>query len=88
MTHVDIVIEIAFFEGAVGKDHLAITMLDTFDPLTNVATSISPSHLTMAVSFVVLVFSFIVIATSPLKFTLSTFFIFNVLSLVFILWTS
>jgi len=84
MTNVDIVFEVPFLEGPIRKDHFAVAMLDTSNPLSNVFAPVCPHHLPMTLPFVFLVLSAVNVATPPAKLSLTTFFIINVLSCVLV----
>ena len=72
---VDVEFEVAFFDDSIRKDHLAIAMLDPFDPLALVDAAISPLHLSIAITLIFLVLSLVLVSTCPLKDTIALFFI-------------
>ena len=64
---VNVVFEVPFALGPVGEYHLAVSMLNPFDPLSLIAAAVSPVHFSVTVSLVVSVFTFVDVAASPLE---------------------
>ena len=60
-----VVLKHTFFDSTIRKFHAADTILDSTDPFSLVAGSIFPEHLTVAMPFIVLVATFVVVATLP-----------------------
>lgn len=61
----NVVFEVSFLLLAIRKDHAAQSVLYASNPLTFVHATISPQHLTVALSLVLLVISFIDVARCP-----------------------
>lgn len=85
---VNIELKVAFFDGSIWEEHLPVTVLDSFLPLTLVDTGISPLHLTIAISFIIFVLSFVDIPTGPSENTKSMLLVETVVPFVLIaLWS-
>ena len=76
-----IVLEDAFLNTAVGEDHLTETMLHTFVPLSQVAATVHPVHLTITVPLIFLVLSLIHVSTRPLEYACSMLHVIAVVTL-------
>ena len=79
---INVVFKIPFFLLSVWENHAAVTVLDTPNPLPLVARPICPVHLAIPVALVVLVLTFVCIATGPLKLTKATLLVIDVVPLV------
>ena len=60
-----VVLKETFFDATIRELHATSSILDSFDPLTFVARSVLPEHLTVTVSLIVFVTTLIVVATLP-----------------------
>ena len=77
-----VVFKVPLFPGVVWKNHAPVTVLDSADPFALVAAAVSPVHLAIAISLVVLVLAFINVATSPLELTKPAFMVVDIVALV------
>ena len=77
-----IVFKVTFFLRPIWEYHFTISMLDAPDPLTLVTASICPVHLSIPVSFIVFIFSFVDITASPLEYPVAVLFVSVVVTLV------
>lgn len=81
---VDVELEVAFLDDAVGEDHLAIAMLNATDPFALVDASVRPFHLAIAVSLVLLVFTLVGIAAGPREHPIAMLLVIQVVSFVLV----
>ena len=79
---IDVVFEVAFLARAVWENHAPISVLNSADPFALVTAAVRPVHLAVALSFVVLILSFVNITTCPGKLAEAAFPIVYVVALV------
>jgi hypothetical protein len=79
---VDVVFKVALLLRSIREDHPPVSVLDASDPFTLIATTIGPIHFSVTIPLVVFVFSFVAIATRPLKMTKTAFTIVDIVSFV------
>lgn len=79
---VNIVFKIALFYVTIRENHATVTMLDTSNPFALVATSVCPVHLSVTVTFIILIFPFVNVTTSPHKLPKSALSIIYIVAFV------
>lgn len=72
----------SFFNFTIGKGHTTISMLDSMIPIAFIDWSINPSHDSFAVSFIIHVFSIVLIPRRPSKDSSAPLLVKFVLSLI------
>ena len=77
-----IVFKVTFLLRPIREYHFTVSMLDASDPFTLVTASICPVHLSIPVSFIVFIFSFVNITTSPLEYPVAVLFVSVVVTFV------
>ena len=77
-----LVVKHSYFSGAVGIDHFAIAMLDSFHPLSLINTSVLPIHLSITLPLIIDIVALISIASSPLEHPIAMLLIPQVLPLI------
>lgn len=79
-----IIIKIPFFFCAVWKDHFTMSMLNASDPFSFINRGISPNHLSIAISLIILILPCIHIPRSPCKHSMPTLLIVLIFSFIHI----
>jgi hypothetical protein len=59
MAYENVIFKLSFLNGAVGECHFSIAVLDTCLPFSLIEGTVGPKHLTVAISLVVNVISFV-----------------------------
>lgn len=81
---IDVTFKVAFFDSSIWQDHFSMTMLYSVPPLSNIFSTISPAHLTWAMSLILEIFTLIYVTTRPDKYTESMFLISSIFSFILI----
>lgn len=79
-----IVLKVSFFGRSIREDHPSNSVLDASDPLTLVHAAISPEHLSITMSLVIEVVTFVYVSTRPCVDSMATLLIMFVVTIVII----
>lgn len=84
MNLVCVIFEVALLFTAIREDHPPVAMLDAFYPITLITTPVGPVHLTVAVSLIIHILTFVLIATYPSEMPNTVLLISDVGSLIYV----
>jgi len=76
----------AFLDDAIWKYHLAVAVLNPPVPLSLIHTPVSPLHLAVSITLVLLILPFVLIARGPGEHAEPVFFVVEIVTFILIAW--